>query len=145
MHIGIEYGFINIIPSFIMSMCGIMIGALMFFQINYLIRKKRKEMHYGIPKNKIKLNVDFIEHSIYTNPKLRKYFYNKFEKEYRFVKEKTDTLTEEDIEINSLSDEEKLDKILDKINAVGKGNLTKDELNFLNDYSNKLQLLKDDK
>jgi membrane protein implicated in regulation of membrane protease activity len=137
-YIGIEYGFINVVPSFIMSMCGMSVSLLMFLQINYLRKKRANGIKIKTKKNKNKSNSDFIGYSIYTNPKFKKRFYDKLEQNYWLIKEKTDKQIKGNVELNSLTDEEKLDQILDKINTFGQSNLTKQELEFLNYYSNKL-------
>jgi len=135
--IATEYGFINIIPSFVMASCGIFIALLIFLQINYLVKKRIKEQKAKVSN---KSAADFVGYSIYANPSFRKYFYEKIDpKNYWLVKEKIGKKTEDLFAENLLTDEEKLDKILDKINQIGQANLTKEEVKFLNKYSNKLQ------
>ena len=114
----------------------------MYLQICYIVRKRSKVNKNKTRKNKIRHNADFIGYSIYTNPNFKKQFFEKFEENYRIIKEKIEMKTNENVIANSLTDEEKLDQILDKINLVGQSNLTKQELEFLNDYSNKLQYKK---
>jgi membrane associated rhomboid family serine protease len=135
-YIAIEYGFIHIVPSLIMALCGIIIGSLVFLQIKYLIEKRINPAKIKITNTKP--NADFVGYSIYTNPKFKKYLHNKIEQNYWLIKEKTAN-KEENIETNAITDEERLDQILDKINSVGQSNLTKQEMEFLNYYSNKLQ------
>ena len=140
LYIGIENGFTNVVPSYIMAGSGVIIGFLLFFQINYLVKKRIKQ-------NKIKgfsqhYDANFVGYSIYNNPQFKKYIYNKIEESYLLqIKEKIKSKTDAALLFNTeiLTDEEKLDQVLDKINEVGKSNLTKEELEFLNYYSDKLQ------
>lgn len=139
LYIGFENGFINILPSCIMALCGLIIGVLLFLQINHLVKKRIKQ-------NKIKVLLQHgntnLGYSIYNNPQIKKYIFNKLEENYWLqVKEKIRNKKDEALLFNSqtLTDEEMLDQILDKINEVGKSKLTKQELDFLTDYSSKLQ------
>jgi hypothetical protein len=108
-------------------------------QINYLLKKKAKGFKTKIMKGYSNSNTNFVGYSIYTNPKFKKHFYENIESTYlRLVKEKIEKESEKIIEVDILTDEEKLDKILDKINSEGQSSLTSQEKDFLNYYSNKL-------
>jgi hypothetical protein len=137
---GIENGFMDVLPSCIMAGCGLMLGVLLFLQINFLVKRKIKQNRIKIFQQQMGSNA--VGYSIYDNPKFKKYIYNKLEENYWLhIKEKIKSKKEEALLFNShvLTDEERLDQILDRINEVGQNKLTKQELDFLNYYSNKMQ------
>ena len=128
-----------IMPSIAFSISGLVLGFLVYLQINYVIKLKGSKTKIKVKRIKLPSSEE-LSNTMYKNPNFRELITNlNFLSSMKSVQ--TDVNVEyaaNNLEQEIMDDEDRLNMILEKIFENGKDSISPDELLFLENYSNKL-------
>ena len=130
-----------IVPSLVFAVSGFIIGFLVYLQIHYVIKIKIKRSKVKTTEQKLKLpSAEELTFIMYQNPIFRELITNSnVSNSAKSVQ--TDVNVDyapDNLEQDTMNDEERLNMILEKIFENGKDSISPAELSFLEKYSNKL-------